>query len=539
MKTTARILAGLALWFAWSAAAAVNYVGSFTGTASLSNLVVTVQTNTVQLGPDLASGATYNFDGTWTQTGSSFQHTGAGTTPLAIVVPVTAGHFYQVSYTLSTITLGSVLATMSGYTNNYTANVGVLIGAKAVDATQLSWTPTSTFNGTISAVSIRQVSPALASMTLQDKNATPLGLWSGSVVLSNFFLGSASGQYVTIGSNNFAVGPGALQSVTSGAYLTALGAGALGNDTYGIQNLAVGGGALGNLTYGNANTAIGTTCLSNLITGTANTGVGYNTLFRIVTNSYNTAIGLQAMSFLNTGQGNTAIGYHAGQGVATANHVLTSEYCGFIGYNAAMDPSLPSTTDLSNAWAFGYTAIVSSNNMAQFGIATVPMDVYATGGLYRNVQTNNHAGPLNAQQPIGEFGFLSLSNAQNIAVAVAGTYVPITNFNYIITNRFIGAVTNGTLTNLESGFYRISINASILPPSAGDSLECDLFLNGAANEYIACHVTAPAGTPKAMPMSSSGILYLPAGTGLQIGITDANNTGNISVIHAQLVIGTP
>ena len=137
------------------------------------------------------------------------------------------------------------------------------------------------------------------------------------------------------------------------------------------------------------------------------------------------------------------------------------------------------------------------------------------------------------------FAVLTLSNSQLIAISVAGVYKPITNFNLFLGTNFLGNPALGSVSNLVAGWYRISLNASLQAPTSNDSIECDLFLNGAQDEHIASHTTSPGAANRAITVNCQGILFLAANSEIQIGITDASATGNMTVIHAQITVDQP
>jgi hypothetical protein len=144
-------------------------------------------------------------------------------------------------------------------------------------------------------------------------------------------------------------------------------------------------------------------------------------------------------------------------------------------------------------------------------------------------------------QPIGHFGFLSMTNPAGSPVIIgsAGVYQPVTNYQFAITNSFGANLAKGILTNLVAGYYRITISSSSIPPTASDAVDTDLMINGTVTELIAAHSTGQTGASKYITMGTSGILYLPAGSWLQIAVTDTTTTGTFSVNHAQLTIDTP
>lgn len=163
----------------------------------------------------------------------------------------------------------------------------------------------------------------------------------------------------------------------------------------------------------------------------------------------------------------------------------------------------------------------------------------ATGSSFTyNAQANT--GVAAGQSPLGNWGFISLDSSQTVNVAVKGTYYRVAAFQHAYTNRFGASLSTGRLTNTIAGWYRIGIGCSAAAPTANDAMDVDLMVNDVATEYIASHSTAPAGAPpKYITMAASGILYLSANSYLSIGITDTDNTGNITVLHAQLTIGSP
>lgn len=172
------------------------------------------------------------------------------------------------------------------------------------------------------------------------------------------------------------------------------------------------------------------------------------------------------------------------------------------------------------------------------GNYTSPGQVIATTGLY-NTPNNNAVYVGNVKSQIGAWGFLSLTNAVNINIAATGTYADITTYNRTYTNEFGSSPTTGKLAPAVSGWYRITLVVSLKGPSPGDSMDADIMIGGTANEEIASHTTDISGANKYCNLTASGIHYLTAGTLVNIGITDTDHTGNINVLHAQLIIGSP
>jgi cell division protein FtsL len=109
-------------------------------------------------------------------------------------------------------------------------------------------------------------------------------------------------------------------------------------------------------TTGNNNTAIGLQALNNN-TGSGNTAVGVNALLTSTSGTANTAIGMTALNNNTTGGYNTVIGYGAYFENMTGTGITA------IGANT----SLNGWTNLLNATAIGYTAIVDDHNKVRIG----------------------------------------------------------------------------------------------------------------------------------------------------------------------------
>lgn len=184
---------------------------------------------------------------------------------------------------------------------------------------------------------------------------------------------------------------------------------------------------------------------------------------------------------------------------------------------------------IRNATDTQYASLVESNNTA-IGSSFVAMSQNG------NVNASNNC-------PMGKWGFLSVSNAATKHILTplsgAGVYTTITNYDIIYTNGFTGAVKNttfGGLTNVNAGWYRISFSITCLTGNS-DQVEADIAINGQEDDEIAAH-TSTTNPAKDVTMSSTGIRYLPAGTGVTIKAQNLNST-TLSIAHAQLTIGSP
>jgi hypothetical protein len=200
-------------------------------------------------------------------------------------------------------------------------------------------------------------------------------LVSNTTGSSNSAFGFRALQSNTSGWHNSAFGSGALEENTSGLYNTAIGLGALSNNTFGISNTASGVAALLRNTIGGQNTASGAQALYSNTTLGKNTAVGFDALYSQSfssgfgsSDSNNTAVGYKAL-YSNqptttwNGINNTALGYQAGKTEVAANANTSGYNNTFIGANSG-----PGTaTQLINATAIGYNALVSQSNSLVLG----------------------------------------------------------------------------------------------------------------------------------------------------------------------------
>jgi hypothetical protein len=179
----------------------------------------------------------------------------------------------------------------------------------------------------------------------------------------NIFLGSQAGASTTSGYGNIGTGLEALYTNTTGNYNAAYGLRSLNRNTTGFENIAIGNLSLYSNTTGNDNIAIGVNSLYTNSTGSLNIASGYGSLFYNTTGSNNVALGYFANYYNTTGNNNTLLGYNAGTTSIPGNANTTGSNNTFIGYNSGPGTS----TQLTNAIAIGYNALVSASNSLVLG----------------------------------------------------------------------------------------------------------------------------------------------------------------------------
>ncbi len=258
---------------------------------------------------------------------------------------------YQITFTIASNTTA---------TNTVTPSIGGVSGP-ALGANQtlhtvvitttgtgpLTFTPTTDFDGVISAVSVQLIT--LANNVLAVRNSDGTGgieFRAGGITLNNTFIGVDSGRANITGNYNSALGFQALYSNTTGDYNSALGVQALRSNTTGEANSALGFQALYLNTTGDYNSALGVQALRSNTTGDYNSALGFQALYSNTTGSSNSAFGFSALTSNTTGNGNSAFGLQA------LRFNTTGDYNSALGRNALNS----NTTGYQNS-ALGYHAL--------------------------------------------------------------------------------------------------------------------------------------------------------------------------------------
>ncbi|HEX5455853.1 MAG TPA: hypothetical protein VFW77_00620 [Candidatus Saccharimonadales bacterium] len=373
-------------------------------------------TDSAALGTEIFTGSTSFTSGSgWTSNGltgqsASITHT-TGTTAKSPspALSIASGTYYLVSWDVTNPNSGGTLnITMGGQTvatysfddndsGTYTFSDSAIIQTSST--TNLSFTPNSAFTGSISNISVKQLTfndaPVLV---INNTSGAPNLEIRASSSFDNLFMGDGSGAANITGDGNLALGTFTLQNNVSGDENTVLGQNALQNNISGDDNTAIGFAALNSNTTGWGNIAVGAYALNSNLQGTTNVavgnnslqlntdgydniGVGDNTLFSNTTGNQQVAIGSGSLESNTTGTSNTGLGY------ATLRDNVT-------GYNntAAGTFALEHTTAAENA-AFGTVALREDTSGEQ-------NSAFGTYALSSNTTGSNNAG----------FGYLALAN---------------------------------------------------------------------------------------------------------------------------------
>ncbi len=263
-----------------------NYLSVTVGSAGDATFAPTGGTLTTQgvaatdaptLGSELLGTAGWTVPGGWTESPDDvFTHAnGGGTGALSNSASISSATKYQISWTITGRTTGSVSIALGGQSVSSQNSTGSF-GPTTTSTAALTITPTNDFDGALSLVSLKPIS-AISKPVLSVKasgSTVTAEMRALSDVASTAF-GVGALRYQTTGLWNSAFGNLALRSLTSGQLNAALGVSALSLLTVGVRDTAVGNLALGNATTANDNTGVGYSALLNITTSPANVGIGY------------------------------------------------------------------------------------------------------------------------------------------------------------------------------------------------------------------------------------------------------------------------
>ena len=319
------------------------------GTTRLKGLQ-TFQGTTASDGPTLGSELATTATGTnWVGTSFAlgYDHTTGSTVALTSTLAAVVSTYYQIAYTITGRTAGSITITFGGVSTLVTSTGAW--GPLATTTGVLTITPTTDFDGTIVLSVKSQTSTSVATTTFTNSSGTVvneirnassntnlfIGLNSGRRVTTsvantfigfstgsnnttgtnNTFIGQASGTLNSIGSYNLFVGQASGQANTLGNSDTFVGQNAGYNNTSGGNNAFFGASAGYNNTSAYYNTLIGDSSGLNNTVGSSNTFIGQGA------GASNTTGGSNVLLGANTGGGNTAGGSNVILGASAGRYI--------------------------------------------------------------------------------------------------------------------------------------------------------------------------------------------------------------------------
>jgi hypothetical protein len=254
----------------------------------------TTASDSASLGSELAgvaaSGTNWTLAGTNLNVGG-YTHTTGSTTALTTSLAAVIGTYYQITYTITGRTAGSITIDYGGTSTSVSSsgNTGPLASSTAV----LTITPTTDFDGTV-VLSIKSIGTSSASITFANSSGTSnieirassdttntfIGLNAGSrfnspLSSSNTFIGANAGRNNTTGNSNIFISAGNGNNI--GDRNTAVGG--LNANTVGSYNATVGFGGLDRLISGSNNVALGYIAGRNISGGSTNSTIQNDSIF--------------------------------------------------------------------------------------------------------------------------------------------------------------------------------------------------------------------------------------------------------------------
>jgi hypothetical protein len=367
----------------------------------------TTASDTAPLGSELAgvtgTGTNWALAGGATNLNvGGYTHTVGSVVPLTTSLAAVNGTYYQITYTITGRTAGSITIAYGG-TSTFTTASGY-IGPLASSTAVLAITPTTDFDGTV-VLSIKSIGTSSASSTFansagtsniefransNDVNNIIIGLNAGTRAITGFsgntYLGYNAGQNSTTAANNTYIGTQAGRFTSTGGTNTFVGSFSGYNNTIGSYNSFFGQGSGQNNTTGSSNTAIGgyNTLTSNT-TGSSNTIIGTSSLQSHTTSSANNVLGSQGLLSLTSGNNNIALGYQSGRffGGSISNALTTLDNSILIGHQAYAGGN-----SQTNQIVIGYqTTGLGSNTTVLGNSSTTTTAIY--GNLLLGSTTDN------------------------------------------------------------------------------------------------------------------------------------------------------
>ena len=412
---------------------AVNVSGLGTGTAT------TLGSNLLTNGNFATDDCTAWVCGAgWSIINAAAVHSVSYTDSLSQTITVTPQTVYQILFTQTGATTGSVTYSIGSLSMTIPINEQVWNGATLVNTTQsgpvtFAVTPSNNYNGTLTGFAVQSVTAANPILKVQNSNGSVGWSVTSGNQGNNIFLGNNAGVYDTSGTSNLAVGNQTLNYLTGGWDNTAIGQQALANTSMASKNTAVGASALMNDTTGSEDTAVGSTALYSNATGIELVAIGQSALYSNTTGSDNVGVGVDAIGANTTGFGNVGVGtsvLYSADG--TTYNTAMGDYAMHYTTEGSNNTGIGSDVLYSTTTGYGDTALGSSAGFLNTlgsqnvfigmaaGFTATPANANVTGS--NNVFVGYNSGPdssaqLNNSIAIGNQALVHSSNTAVIGSA--------------------------------------------------------------------------------------------------------------------------
>jgi hypothetical protein len=440
------------------------------------------------LGTELATTATgTNWVGTSFALG--YDHTTGSTVALTSTLAAVNGTYYQIAYTITGRTTGSISINYGGSNNTSITSTGTL-GPLATTTGVLTITPTTDFDGTLVLSVKAQTTTSVATTTFTNSSGTIVNEIRNSSSNTNLFIGQDSGRRVTTGLGNIFLGNGSGKNNTTGTQNTFIGFNSGQVNSLGLFNTFIGYQTGLFNTTGGYNTFIGqnagytnTTGNSNIFLGQSagyqNIGGGSNVFLGLQAGYNNTSggsninIGLNAGFANQTGSENVFMGYTAGRfisnGITTATVVNKSI---LIGANTK-----PLADTQTNQIVIGDSTVGLGSNTTVLGNSST-----VTTAIYGNLllgTTSDGGGKLQIS------GSINPTSTVARGVSISPTLVATANNDTLIGLDISPTFTLGAFTGTTSVALRVHGNIIPLNPSFASVGTGSLpFNNGVFNAIV-------------------------------------------------------
>ena len=425
--------------------------------------------NTATMGAEMLTNSSFTSDlSSWTDSGSTWSwsaggalHTAGTASNLSQNVSVVSGSTYEVRVNTSgrtagtiSVALGAVSFLESGSAGAFTAaSFRRTAVANTTGTVALTITPSSTYDGKIDDISLKQVTlgtfptsfaigeGGLATFDVRGSMSSSslyLGAGSGvsctSSATNNVFLGISAGASNTTGYNNVFIGKSSGYSNTTAFQNTAVGLGSLVSCTSGCNNSAIGCSALYSTTTSNGAVAIGTNAAYSNVSGIGLVAIGMNAAYSQTT-SYSTSIGYQSGRFLADG----------------TTSLVTASNCCYIG--ASTKASADSVT---NENVFGYNATGIGSNSTMIGSSAVTKcQIYGDMILDKTITAGGTTGAQTINKTCGSVNFAAS------ATSLVVTNSRVTTSSVIVATVATNDSTMKTVTAVAgSGSFTLYANAA-------------------------------------------------------------------------------
>jgi hypothetical protein len=362
----------------------------------------------------------------WTTTGwtgtfaGGYTHTTGNTSVLSNTLAATVNKFYEVRYTITGRTAGSITVSFGGQSIAGQTSTNAF-GPKATTTGNLQVTPTSDFNGTV-VMSVKEITAGTPNIVYKDAGGEITFEQLVSGTNNNFFQGVSAGKYNTVGINNIFQGNLAGGENTSGSNNLFQGANAGEKNTTGSWNVFQGrqtgrsnttgsynlfqGPLAGELnTTGDFNIFQGVGAGKNNTSGIANVFQGYNAGLNNLTGNYNVAQGYYPLYLVTTGSSNIAVGnFAAGSLTSGSDNIMQGTTAGFSTTSATGNVFIGRETSYANkVGAYNVSIGYRAGRWVGTGTGTIP-DTLLNNSILIGFDARNQAAAQTNQIVIGYEG---------------------------------------------------------------------------------------------------------------------------------------